>query len=106
MLDSVFKKQPPADYFFPPHDILGSLALIKSNLEANFYPGEYEFSLDLYKVFIRGHDGHFIFLPDALTAAFEFTRPKALVSISEDGIKLPEIKLYGKFRLAMLKQIC
>ena len=98
-VDLAYKKDPPVGYFFPPHDILGSLASIKSKLQQNFYKGEYDFSLDLYKVFILGHDGHFIFLPDALTAVFEFTRPKALVSVSEDGIKFPKIKLHGMLNL-------
>ena len=102
-LDLAFKKQPPEDYFFPPHDILGSLALIKTGLQNDYYKSEYDFSLDLYHVFISGHDGHFIFLPDTLAAVFEFTRPKALVSVSEDGILVPKIKLYGMFICVCVK---
>lgn len=58
-----------------------------------------EFQEDLYQVFARAHDGHFVFYPDALTKAFEWGRKRSLVSISEDGTSLPVIKLYGKFSL-------
>ncbi|KAK6585749.1 hypothetical protein PZA11_002476 [Diplocarpon coronariae] len=53
-----------------------------------------EFQEDLYQVFARAHDGHFIYYPDALTKAFEWGRQRSLVSISEDGSSLPVIKLY------------
>ncbi|KAK0100490.1 hypothetical protein ONS95_008438 [Cadophora gregata] len=92
--DTAWKKNPPADYFYPPHDIFGYLASVKANLQANKYANEYEFQEDLYQVFARGHDGHFVFYPDALTKAFEWGRKRSLVSISEDGTSLPVIKLY------------
>ncbi|PBP16544.1 hypothetical protein BUE80_DR012456 [Diplocarpon rosae] len=94
--DTAWKKNPPADYFYPPHDIFAYLASVKSNLESNMYANEYEFQEDLYQVFARAHDGHFIFYPDALTKAFEWGRKRSLVSISEDGTSLPVIKLYGE----------
>jgi len=79
------------------YDIFANIAEIKAKLEAGIYVGEYEFQLDLYlNVFGSGHDGHFIFYPDALSRVFAFTRPKALVSVSEDGASLPVIKLYGR----------
>ncbi|KAH9213176.1 hypothetical protein DL95DRAFT_390761 [Leptodontidium sp. 2 PMI_412] len=92
--DTAWKKNPPADYFYPPHDIFGYLASVKANLQADKYANEYEFQEDLYQVFARGHDGHFVFYPDALTKAFEWGRKRSLVSISEDGTSLPVIKLY------------
>ncbi|KAG4444333.1 hypothetical protein IFR05_000207 [Cadophora sp. M221] len=92
--DTAWKKNPPADYFYPPHDIFGYLASVKANLQADKYSNEYEFQEDLYQVFARGHDGHFVFYPDALTKAFEWGRKRSLVSISEDGTSLPVIKLY------------
>ncbi|KAK2630058.1 hypothetical protein QTJ16_000878 [Diplocarpon rosae] len=94
--DTAWKKDPPADYFYPPHDIFAYLASVKSNLERDIYANEYEFQEDLYQVFARAHDGHFIFYPDALTKAFEWGRKRSLVSISEDGTSLPVIKLYGE----------
>lgn len=49
----------------------------------------------LYQIWARSHDGHFVFYPDLLTKAFEWGRPHALVSISDDGTSLPQIKIYG-----------
>ncbi|KAF4628586.1 hypothetical protein G7Y89_g9564 [Cudoniella acicularis] len=92
--DSAWKKDPPADYFYPPHDIFGYLALVKKNLESDQYANEYEFQEDLYNVFALAHDGHFVFYPDALTKAFEWGRQRSLVSISKDGVEIPQIYLY------------
>ncbi|KAM0261420.1 hypothetical protein ACHAQJ_002273 [Trichoderma viride] len=93
--DAAYKADPPADYFYPPHDIFKALAGVRADLVADKYTNEYEFQVDLYaRVFGPAHDGHFVFYPDALTIAFEWTRPKPIVSISENGRDLPVIKLY------------
>ncbi|KAL6890460.1 hypothetical protein GGI43DRAFT_430616 [Trichoderma evansii] len=93
--DAAYKADPPADYFYPPHDIFKALAGVRADLVADKYTNEYEFQADLYaRVFGPAHDGHFVFYPDALTVAFEWTRPKPIVSISENGKDLPVIKLY------------
>lgn len=89
-------KDPPADYFYPPFDVLGKLASVKSNLENGVYANEYEFQEDLYQVFAPAHDGHFVVYPDLLTAAFEWRRQRSLVSISSDGVEVPKIYLYGE----------
>jgi len=102
--DTAYKKDPPATYFYPPHDIFGCLASVKANLQSGKYANEYEFQEDLYQVFARGHDGHFVFYPDALTKAFEFARKKSLVSISADGKSTPQIKFYGDFPSSVLQQ--
>ncbi len=73
-----------------------NLAAVRAKLESDSYANEYEFQADLFlTVFAPGHDGHFYYYPDALTAAFGFTRQLALVSISEDGSSLPVIKSYS-----------
>lgn len=95
--DSAYLKDPPADYFYPPHDIFAYLASVGTNLQNDKYANEYEFQEDLYQIFARAHDGHFVFYPDALTKAFQWGRKRSLVSISEDGSSLPVIKLYGEF---------
>ncbi|KAK0736146.1 hypothetical protein B0T21DRAFT_175765 [Apiosordaria backusii] len=93
--DSAYKADPPEDYFFPPFDMFSALAQVRQNLEADVYANEYDFQEDLYvSVFCPGHDGHFVFFPDALTRVFEWRRQLALVSISEDGASLPVIKIY------------
>ncbi|GAP90227.2 putative peptidase s41 family protein [Rosellinia necatrix] len=95
--DTVFKKNPPADYFYPPHDIWGVIEEVKAAVEADKYDSEYAWQQDLYiKLFGPAHDGHFVSYPDVLTNAIEWQRPLALVSISDkpDGAA-PEIKVYS-----------
>jgi hypothetical protein len=41
--DSAYKKDPPATYFYPPHDIFAYLASVKTNLQNDKYANEYEF---------------------------------------------------------------
>ncbi|KAI1500020.1 peptidase s41 family protein [Biscogniauxia marginata] len=95
--DTAFKKNPPADYFYPPHDIWATIDEVKADIAADKYANEYEWQADLYKkLFGPAHDGHFVVYPDALTSALEWQRPFALVSVSEespDG-SAPVIKLY------------
>lgn len=94
--DSAFKKNPPADYFYPALDIFGKLASIRTNLVNKLYSNEFSFQKDLYQVFAPGHDGHYIVYPDLLSKAFQFGRPLRVVSISKDGTSIPEIYIYGK----------
>lgn len=93
--DAAYKANPPASYPFPGYDIFANLAKIKADLQADKYDGEYSFQLDLYlNIIAKGHDGHLLFYPDALSRVFSFERPKSLVSISEDGVSLPVVKFY------------
>lgn len=95
--DAAYKADPPQDYFYPGYDMFANLAKVKSNLQAGKYANEYAFQSDLYNTVVGpGHDGHYIFYPDALSKAFKWRRQRSLVSISEDGTSLPVIKLYGK----------
>ncbi|KAH0499828.1 hypothetical protein TgHK011_006994 [Trichoderma gracile] len=93
--DAAYKANPPASYPFPGYDIFANLARIKADLQAGKYDSEYSFQLDLYlNIIAKGHDGHLLFYPDALSRVFAFERPKSLVSISEDGVALPVVKFY------------
>ena len=59
--DPGYKADPPADYFYPPYDMFAALNKVKSNLQADVYPNEYAFHVDLYTtVFGPGHDGHYV----------------------------------------------
>lgn len=94
--DTAFKKNPPADYGYPPTDLWATIETVKADITADKYANEYEWQADLYKkLFGPAHDGHFVVYPDALSAAVEWQRPFALVSISEspDG-SAPVIKIY------------
>lgn len=95
--DTAFKKNPPADYGYPPTDLWASIDEVREGLAADKYANEYAWQADLYvKLFGPAHDGHFVVYPDALSAAVEWQRPFALVSISEEGPdgSAPVIKVY------------
>ncbi|CAD6502332.1 BgTH12-04925 [Blumeria graminis f. sp. triticale] len=92
--DLAWKKDPPADYDCPAHDIIAALDQVRRNLVANKYANEYVFQIDLYRVFLKGCDGHLVIFPDAISKGFAFRRERSLVSVSEDGRSLPVIKLY------------
>ncbi|EPE30025.1 ClpP/crotonase [Glarea lozoyensis ATCC 20868] len=91
--DLAWLKDPPSTYFYPPHDPLGYLAKVKSNLQIGAYANEEAFELDLYNVFAKAHDGHFVFYPDTLSNGLRWVRPTSLVSVSLDGISAPKIFL-------------
>ena len=96
-IDLAYLKAPPATYYYAPHDVLSKLASVKANLEADLYVNEYAFQADLYQVFAPAHDGHFILYPDLLTEPIEFGRGVPLVSISSDGVEIPQIHSYCEF---------
>ncbi|KAF4857122.1 Peptidase S41 family protein ustP [Colletotrichum siamense] len=90
--DLAFLKSPPADYEPGPFDVVSHLEKVRANLEADKYDGELAFQEDLFALTAKARDGHFQFMPDALTGVFEYVRPFGLVSYSKDPTSLPVIK--------------
>ncbi|KAK6221277.1 hypothetical protein QIS74_04845 [Colletotrichum tabaci] len=88
----VYIKNPPADYEPGAFDLLGHLGKIREKLVADGYHGEIDFQEDLFEMTAKTRDGHFAFLPDALTKVFRFGRPFALVSYAQDPLSMPAIK--------------
>jgi hypothetical protein len=85
---------PPVEYaqkVQPPIDILAGLAAISADIDAGKYESEYEFGWSLYTLILSAHDGHFSYVPDSVGAIFTFGREVPLVSVSEDGNKLPSV---------------
>lgn len=68
---------------------------IIAKVQSNAYVNEIAFQEDLYQITALAHDGHFSFYPDLLTRVMHFGRPHALVSVSRDGIELPQIYVFG-----------
>ncbi|KAF4446794.1 peptidase s41 family protein [Fusarium austroafricanum] len=92
--DQAWKKNPPMSYTYPGYDMWAELATIRAGIELGKYKTEYDWQNDLFiRVFGPGHDGHMYIFPDLLDV-FRWQRQAALVSISEDGLKLPVIKVY------------
>lgn len=85
---------PPAEYtekVQPPIDIMAGLKKIAADVDAGLFMSEYDFGWTLYTLFLSAHDGHFSYIPDTVGGLFTFSRPVPLVSVSEDGVKLPSI---------------
>ncbi|KZF23881.1 hypothetical protein L228DRAFT_246725 [Xylona heveae TC161] len=89
-----YLKNPPKGYQEPPVDILGGLNDIASNVTKGVYSGEYDFQMDILRLTLSAHDGHFIWIGDAVGNAISFGRQRALVSVSVDGQALPKIYIY------------
>ncbi|KAI9646254.1 hypothetical protein NHQ30_005694 [Ciborinia camelliae] len=93
-----YLKDPPVGYTLPGADMLGGLAEIKENINSGYYANQWDFEKDLYALGnILPHDFH-VNLPLPLMNVFSFfTRDGPLVSISSNGLAMPE--LYFKYDL-------
>ncbi|KAF2734000.1 hypothetical protein EJ04DRAFT_494169 [Polyplosphaeria fusca] len=101
-------KNPPAEYaqkVQPAIDILGGLDKMKADIDAGLYKSEYDFGWKLYTLIQSAHDGHFTFIPDSIGSIFTYGRTTPLVSVSEDGTKLPSVFAFQDVLGAQFKNI-
>lgn len=101
-------KNPPAEYvekIQPPVDILAGLDVISKGIDNGTITSEYDFGLRLYNLIGAAHDGHFNYILDVLGQVFTFGRPVPLVSVSEDGSKLPAVFAYSDVLGVQFKNI-
>jgi len=101
-------KSPPAEYaekVQPPIDILQGLNMIEGYIDANTFTSEYDFGWTLYTLIQSAHDGHFSYIPDSVGQIFLWGRPVPLVSVSEDGVKLPSVFVYADVIGSQFKNI-
>jgi hypothetical protein len=91
-----FLKDPPQEYTEKPVDIMGELDNMKSRLSSGGFKSEYDFQMQMLDVFNRAYDNHLAWQPDIIASAIQFQRPPGteLVSVSTDGIAVPEIFSY------------
>ncbi|KAL1633608.1 hypothetical protein SLS56_002756 [Neofusicoccum ribis] len=92
-----YLKDPPAEYaekVQPAVDIVGGLDEIAAKVNSDAFNGEYEFGWALYTLIQSAHDGHLSYIPDSVGAIFTWGRPISIVSVSEDGQKLPAPFVY------------
>lgn len=92
-----YLKNPPIGWTLPGVDVLGGLAEIQKNVQTGVYESQWEFEVDLYSlVNIFPHDFHFN-LPMPLLSVFNFqTIEGPLVSVSSDGLSIPQIYFQSK----------
>ncbi|CAN9091492.1 unnamed protein product [Alternaria alternata] len=91
-----YLKNPPKEYTEEPVDIIGELDTMQKQVAAGNFKTEYDFQLKMLNLFTKAYDNHFAYQPDILASAMQFQRPTGseLVSISSDGMALPEIYTY------------
>lgn len=97
-----YLKNPPPEYTEQPVDLIGEMDSMKKQLASNGFASEYDFQLELSKLFTRAYDNHLAWQPDILASVMQFQRPAGteLVSVSSDGSQLPEIYSYRDVQLA------
>ncbi|KAF1970425.1 hypothetical protein BU23DRAFT_511669 [Bimuria novae-zelandiae CBS 107.79] len=97
-----FLANPPPDYTEQPVDLMGEMDSMKKQLASNGFNSEYDFQVELSKLFTRAYDNHLTWKPDILAGAIQFQRPAGteLVSVSSDGNQLPEIYAYRDLQIA------
>ncbi|KAH7154748.1 hypothetical protein DER46DRAFT_578566 [Fusarium sp. MPI-SDFR-AT-0072] len=87
-------KNPPDTYMSSPTDILGGLEMIRSTK----YSSQWEFDQAINALINSANDGHFSVELCSFTP-FTFMRNTALVSVSTDGIKAPELYTFTDAKL-------
>ncbi|OAL55405.1 hypothetical protein IQ07DRAFT_166454 [Pyrenochaeta sp. DS3sAY3a] len=91
-------KNPPAEYVQkvqPAVDIIGGLDGLDADIDSGRFEHEYDFGWALYTLIQSAHDGHFGYIPDSVGGIFTWGRRVPLVSVSEDGSKLPAIFVFS-----------
>ncbi|KAL4924093.1 peptidase S41 family protein [Aspergillus undulatus] len=81
---------PPLSYEGRPVDIWGGLDDIQQRAKENKFVSQFEFDTALSDLFRSVNDGHFSILPCSYMP-FSFVNPEKLVSVSSDGLEIPEI---------------
>ncbi|KAJ5663136.1 Interphotoreceptor retinol-binding [Penicillium longicatenatum] len=83
-------KNPPSGYDMPAVDLLGGIDHILENVNNNSYSSQFEMDLDVSDLINSAHDGHLVFQLCS-QSIFKFQIDLPLVSISSDGLSLPEV---------------
>ena len=75
---------------------MDDLESIQRNVTANGYKSQYDLDIDVARVWMSAHDGHF-HTATCTSGAITFQRTVYLISVSADGRKDPLVYVYGVF---------
>ncbi|KAJ3498907.1 hypothetical protein NLG97_g760 [Lecanicillium saksenae] len=84
-------KSPPPEYLLPGVDIIGGMKAMRQQLKDNKYQSQLDVMTDLQSLFVAANDNHFGYTPGLLTAFRQIREGFDFVSISKDGLELPEV---------------
>lgn len=87
-------KATPEGYQQPSIDVVQELWQIQGKIDAGLYQNQYVFEADVQLFINKIHDAH-VYLQAGILSPFTFASPYGLVSVSEDGKKVPEIYIRG-----------
>ncbi|KAK3349070.1 peptidase S41 family protein [Lasiosphaeria hispida] len=87
-------KSPPEGYISPSLDIPRGFDKIRQRVRAGLYKSQADFDYDIKSLVGRANDGHF-HVNLCSQRVFHFQRGLPLVSISEDGLQLPQIYTFS-----------
>ncbi|KAL4934793.1 hypothetical protein BDV06DRAFT_229442 [Aspergillus oleicola] len=85
---------PPIPYQSSPIDIWGKLDYIQQQAAAKKFESQFEFDTALSDLFRSVNDGHLSIVPCSFMP-FSFVAAEKFVSVSSDGLELPEIYTFG-----------
>ncbi|KAJ5772405.1 Interphotoreceptor retinol-binding [Penicillium odoratum] len=83
-------KNPPSGYDMPSTDLLGGIDSILEKVDNGEYSSQFEMDLDVSSLISSAHDGHLAFQLCS-QSIFSFQIDLPLISISSDGLSLPEV---------------
>jgi hypothetical protein len=78
----------------PPTDILGGIDNILGKVKSNSYTSQFEMDLEITHLIKTAHDGHLVFQLCS-QSIFTYQIDIPLVSISTDGLALPQVYTLG-----------
>lgn len=92
-----YLKDPPQGYLLPAVDLLGGMQDLYDQVKADAFTSEIDFQTNLTTLIGKAQDGHLLFQADAMNV-FNYVRTALgpLVSISHDGVKLPQVWSYSE----------
>lgn len=98
-----YLKNPPEGYLLEGVDLLGSMQQLRDQVSSGAFSSEVDFQTNLTALIGQAHDGHLLFLGDALNVfIYERAGVGNLVSISEDGSSIPQVYVLSMQRGAYL----
>jgi hypothetical protein len=92
-LGSLTLPEPPSSYISTSVNLLRDIERIRSKATRNLYSSQYDFDSDLRYLVSRANDGH-LGLELCSLSVMHFEHGVPLVSLSRDGLELPQIYTY------------
>ncbi|TIA28738.1 hypothetical protein D6C83_07401 [Aureobasidium pullulans] len=104
--DLEYLKDPVVGRIYPGVDLLAGVDKLTSLLEDDSYDNEFDFQMDVFKLFSSAYDGHLAYVPDILDV-FVFSRVQSeelrdevadyfsLISVTTDNNDLPDVYAYS-----------